>query len=114
MSIKRRLDALSKRLSEDLALCPSCGRPVNLEVWSGVLMVEEPPPRCPDCHHPVDTQGKPILLGIIMVMPGLNEGPTLDDLFLQAKGRSLLDSDTAAEAQTEQGPGAPTLDAGEA
>jgi hypothetical protein len=60
------------------------------------------------------SQGKPILVGIIMVMPGLNEGPTLDDLFLHAKGRSLQDSDTATEAQTEQGPGAPALDAGEA
>jgi hypothetical protein len=91
MSIKRRLDALTKRLSEDLALCPTCGRPVNLEVWSGVLMAEEPPSRCPGCHHPVDTQGKPILVGIVMVMPGLNEGPSLDDLFFQAKGRRLID-----------------------
>jgi len=87
MSIKRRLDALTKRLSEDLALCPACGRPVNLEVWSGVLMVEEPPAECPGCHHPVDTQGEPILVSIIMVMPGLNEGPSLDDLFFKAKGR---------------------------
>jgi len=91
MSIKRRLDALAKCLSEDLALCHACGRPVKLEVWSGVLMVEEPPAKCPDCHHPVDTQGKPILVSIIMVMPGLNEGPSLDDLFLKAKGRHSAD-----------------------
>jgi hypothetical protein len=90
MSIKRRLDVLAKRLSEDLALCPTCGRPVNLEVWSGVLMVEEPPAECPGCHRPVDTQGKPILVGIIMVMPGLNDGPTLDELFFKAKGRWLV------------------------
>ena len=87
MSIKRRLDALAKRLSEDVALCPACGRPVNLEVCGGVLLVEEPPAECPECHNPVDTQGKPILLSIIIHMPGLHTGPTLDDLFLQAKGR---------------------------
>jgi hypothetical protein len=104
MSIKRRLDALTKRLSEDLALCPTCGRPVNLEVWSGVLMVEQPPPRCPDCHHPVDTQGKPILVSIIMVMPGLNEGPTLDDLFFQAKGRRLMDHDYPTLALADSTP----------
>jgi hypothetical protein len=87
MSIKRPLDLLAKRVSQDLAPCPTCGRPANLEVWGGVLMVEEEPAKCSDCHGPLDTEGKPILGGIIIVMPGLNEIPTLDELFFQAKGR---------------------------
>lgn len=91
MSIKRRLDMLAKRLSEDLALCSACGRPVNLESFGGVLLVEQPPAECPACHHPVDAQGKPILEGIIIVMSSLNEVPTLDELFFKAKGRWPVD-----------------------
>ena len=45
----------------------------------------------------MDTQGKPVLVSIIMVMPGLNEGPSLDELVFKAKGRWLVEAATAQD-----------------